>query len=237
MFPVVKRADLTSLFVSQVEREIFSGQYQAGDKLPPLREIARSTGFSRSVINAGVVELRNKGLVNVYPRQGVIVADWRKQGTLSALDAMIAHDLLDLPTLTNLLDARRFIECECAGLAAVNAGEADIRALKEILALEEQAASVDDKVRNDWLFHVNLCAAGGNITYVIIINSMRTMIDTLVRRFYERPDVYSFVTAMHRDIVTAIERADESRASLLTLRLLRHGENAILEQFEPAGQA
>ncbi len=229
---MVKRTDLTSLFVSNLEKDIFSGRYRAGDKLPPLRELANITGYSRSVINAAIVELRNKGLVDVVPRQGTFVTDWKRHGTLSALDAMIAHDLLDLSTLKNLLDARRFIECECARLAAVNASKTDTDTLRDVLSLEEKATSIEEKVRNDMLFHVNLCAAGGNITYVIIINSMRTMIDTFVRQFYEQEDVYEFVTTMHRDIVTAIEHADESRASLLMLRLLQHGEDAILERYK-----
>ena len=78
---------LTEEFVRQLERKILTGEWKVGDSIPTLRTLSRDFSVSRSVVNAGIVELRNKGYIITMPRKGSIVADWKRDGTFAVCKA------------------------------------------------------------------------------------------------------------------------------------------------------
>ena len=75
-----------------MQQKIFSGEYQIGQQLPPERELAQELGVSRSLVNTGILELANQGFIRIIPRQGSIVADYKKNGTLQVLSALMNCD-------------------------------------------------------------------------------------------------------------------------------------------------
>ena len=67
---------LKDLFITHIEAMILSGE------LPPERQLAQSMGVSRAVVNSGVAELERRGFLEVRPRVGTFVTDYRRAGTL-----------------------------------------------------------------------------------------------------------------------------------------------------------
>lgn len=67
-------------------------------------------GVSLTVVNAGMSELASKGFVEIRPRHGSFVADYRMQGTTETLVAMMRFNGGDL----NKRDARSFWESRTA---------------------------------------------------------------------------------------------------------------------------
>lgn len=67
-------------------------------------------GLSLTIVNAGMSELAAKGFVEIKPRHGTFVADYRMQGTTETMVAMMRFNGGDL----NKRDARSFWESRTA---------------------------------------------------------------------------------------------------------------------------
>lgn len=97
-------------FVQAIEDKILSGELKVGERLPSARQLCSDMGVSLTVVNAGMSELAIKGFVEIRPRHGSFVADYRMQGTTETMVAMMRFNGGDL----NKRDARSFWESRTA---------------------------------------------------------------------------------------------------------------------------
>ena len=81
-FNKISAPSLRGIFVRELENMILSGELQVGEKLPSARDLAEQMGVSRTVVNAGLSELAGKGFLEVRPRVGVFVSDYRRNHEL-----------------------------------------------------------------------------------------------------------------------------------------------------------
>lgn len=103
--PSVRKA-----FVQAIEDKILSGELKVGDRLPAARQLCTEMGVSLTIVNAGMSELAAKGFVEIKPRHGTFVADYRMQGTTETMVAMMRFNGGDL----NKRDAHSFWESRTA---------------------------------------------------------------------------------------------------------------------------
>ena len=68
---------------------ILSGELRVGERLPAARDLCVKMDVSRPVISAGLVELEKMGFVEIQPRQGVFVSDYRRRGTMRTASASL----------------------------------------------------------------------------------------------------------------------------------------------------
>ena len=68
MFSSVRTPRVYEHIVAQIERAIFEGRLQQGDKLPAERQLVREFGASRVAVREALRALEHRGLVEV--RQG-----------------------------------------------------------------------------------------------------------------------------------------------------------------------
>ena len=130
-FTLISAPSLTDLFVQQVENMILSGELAVGEQLPPARDLSLRMGVSRTVISAGLVELEKLGFVEVRPRQGVFVCDYRRKGSVETLVAIMRYNggALRRNEVRSLLEVRDALECLCLRLVLENCGLAELEAL------------------------------------------------------------------------------------------------------------
>ena len=83
---------LKDLFINHIEAMILSGELQVGQQLPPERQLAQSMGVSRAVVNSGIAELEHRGFLEVRPRVGTFVTDYRRAGTLDTLKSIMTYN-------------------------------------------------------------------------------------------------------------------------------------------------
>ena len=88
-FAKLSAPSLKDLFVQQLQGMILSDELPMGTQLPPERELAQQMQVSRAVVNGGLAELAQQGFLEVRPRQGTFVADYRRKGNLSTLIAIM----------------------------------------------------------------------------------------------------------------------------------------------------
>ena len=90
-FERLSAPSLKELFVQQVRDKILAGELGVGSRLPPERELARQMQVSRAVVNGGLAELARQGFLELRPRQGTFVADYRRSGNMDTLIAIMDY--------------------------------------------------------------------------------------------------------------------------------------------------
>lgn len=79
-------------FVRSIENKILSGELEIGQRLPTARELCVQMGVSLTIVNAGISELASKGFVEVKPRHGMYVADYKLHVTTETLVAIMRYN-------------------------------------------------------------------------------------------------------------------------------------------------
>ena len=115
-------------FIREIERQILSGELKPGDRLPTSRELCAQMGVSLTIVNAGVAELANKGFVEVKPRHGVYVTDYRTSGNPAMLSAILEFNggRLNAHDVRSFCETRLAMDPLVAELAVERATEKDL---------------------------------------------------------------------------------------------------------------
>ena len=184
-FSKISAPSLKSLFVSQLQGMILSGELPAGALLPPERELAERMQVSRAVVNGGLAELAKQGFLEILPRQGVRVADYRRKGNLSTLVAIMEYrgGVLGRHEIRSILEVRRALEHMAADSAIDNAAESDMMALGDTVAALAQCETPAEAAEAAFAFQHTLALISGNNILPLIYYSFKPAVITLWIRF------------------------------------------------------
>ena len=174
-FTKITTLSLTDLFVQQIENMILSGELAIGEQLPPARELATKMEVSRQVISAGIVELEKLGFVEVHPRQGVYVCDYRRRGTMETLVAIMRYNggALRQNEVRSLLETRDAMECLCLRLVVEKAGLPELEALAPLLDALRESESSEEAAEKTYAFHHELAVLSGNVLMPLLYHSFK----------------------------------------------------------------
>lgn len=133
-------------FVREIENKILSGELKPGDRLPTSRELCARMGVSLTIVNAGVAELVNKGFVEVKPRHGVYVADYKAKGNPAMLLAIIQHNggRLNAHDVRSFCETRLALDPLVAELSVQRAGDEEIAEWEGILRQLREEEDVEN---------------------------------------------------------------------------------------------
>lgn len=150
------RADL----LRQFRVALTDGTLRAGDRLPNERQIANASGLSRSTVREVLRDLDREGHLSRHVGRGTFVADTGMMGSNRS-------DMLDIPLSPGeLMEFRSVVEPTLVNLVVLNASEAQLSRLVEIVegsrnVTDPQAAEAADRA-----FHECLFAATGNRLFI-----------------------------------------------------------------------
>ena len=172
-FNKITALSLTDLFVQQIENMILSGELAVGEQLPPARELSIRMGVSRPVISAGLVELEKLGFVEVRPRQGVYVCDYRRKGTMETLVAIMRYNggALRQNEVRSLLETREAMESLCVKLVCERVNTGELEQLSPILDSIRDAKSPEEAAEQVFCFHHELAVLSGNVLMPLLYYS------------------------------------------------------------------
>ncbi len=215
-FTKISAPSLTDLFVQQVENMILSGELAVGEQIPPARDLSLKMGVSRSVISAGLVELEKLGFVEVRPRQGVFVCDYRRKGSVETLVAIMRYNggALRKNEVGSLLEVRDALECLCLRLVLERCTITDLEALSPMLDAIRTAASPEEAAERVYEFHHELAVLSCNVLMPLLYHS------------FQPQGVYLWALYCKR---SGIERLYEIKLRLFTA-LLNRDLNEVYEQ-------
>ena len=229
-FEPLKIQSLKDACINRLEQLILSGELKIGEQLPSERDFALRIGVSRPVLHAALVDLDSKGLVQIIPRRGVFVNDFRRSGSLAILGSLLSyHDgNLDPGFTRSLIAMRLLVETETARLAALNCTAQQLVEFRSLLDEEARAGCGDPQnlTSLDFSFHLSIAIASGNLVYPLIINSFKGVYTHLTGGFFSRycgTPVAQAVRQFHAQIVAAFERREPEAAVSTMTAMLNHG--------------
>jgi DNA-binding FadR family transcriptional regulator len=214
----------------QIEALIAAGEFAPGDRLPPERDLAGKLGVSRATVREAMIALELAGLVDVRTGSGIYV-----------LTPPVVHEEKDVgPGPFELLDARRALEGGVAALAAQNATEAEIAALRQALDLMqcEQAGGADTE-DGDRLFHIEIARATHNALLLRTVTEMwewtrGPMWTRLNDNLYMRANRPRWL-ADHGRVFEAIRRHDPDEAQAAMRQHIAHVKEQLLNVVDQNG--
>lgn len=174
-FTKITNVSLTELFVQQIENMILSGELAVGEQLPPARELSVRMGVSRPVISAGLIELEKLGFIEIRPRQGAFVSDYRRKGTVETLVAIMRYNggAMRDNEVTSLLQVRNSLESLCMELVIQNATDRELASVAPLLQAIEEAKLPEDAADAIYTFHHELAALSGNMLLPLLYHSFK----------------------------------------------------------------
>ena len=188
----------------QITALIDGGEYAAGARLPPERDLARQLGVSRPSVREALIALEVEGYVEVRVGSGVYV-----RGPNAPHSEPLGADSGPF----ELIRARRLVEGECAALAARNATRTQLRAIEE--ALEAMAHERDRgrmPLASDRRFHTRIAEASGNSALVLVVRTLwdqRTgPLFLRLEHHFDTPELWNVAIREHREVLAAIARHD-----------------------------
>jgi GntR family transcriptional repressor for pyruvate dehydrogenase complex len=128
--------------VRRIMRMINNGVWEAGEKLPPQRQLARDFNVGMSSLREALQTLRGMGVLELQHGQGTFVC--RNPGRIVERCLNLAL-VLNRDMVEDFLDARRAVEGGLAYLAAKRASDEQIDQLRTLVtAMEEPIDTEDD---------------------------------------------------------------------------------------------
>ncbi len=213
----------------QIAALIEKGEYRAGGRLPPERDLAKQLGVSRPSVREALIALEVEGYVEVRVGSGVYVIGPAPAARPAALPADSGP--------FELIRARWLIEAECAALAAKHAGKAQVRAMEE--ALDQMQADRKQGVMplaSDRLFHLRIAEGSGNSALALVVKTLwdqRTgPLFLRLEHHFDTPELWGVAIDEHREIVAAIARHDGSAARAAMRRHMDHAARRFSKSWE-----
>ncbi|HEY8422558.1 MAG TPA: GntR family transcriptional regulator [Thermoclostridium sp.] len=175
----VKKAPVVTnkeLFIRKMTREILSGKWNPGDRLPSERELAAEFGTGKTVIHSGYEKLAAMGLVDIKPKSGVFVADYMKTGNIETLNAIVrlSGNELSRDVVTGILDLRLAIEgmafrelCLCRSDEDI----AHLRAFTSVIRDIANSAREEELAEYFFLWHREICIRSGKSILALFMNT------------------------------------------------------------------
>lgn len=185
-FSKLSAPTLKELFIEQLENMILSGKLSIGEKLPSERELAESMQISRSVVNAGLTEIADKGFLEIVPRSGTYVADYRKKGKLDTLISIMKFNGGSLPDadILSILQIRKVLTALALELAIARITDDEIKQLFTCSAQLDKANDCTRAAEIVFEFDHLLCIFSGNTLLPLIFYSFKAPNTTLFERFF-----------------------------------------------------
>jgi len=217
-FEKVRPRKVTAIAAEQIVEAIQRGDYPLGSKLPSEFELAELMGVSRPSIREALSALQAMEIIESRPGSGNYVVRLPS----SAEEDDTVHLIESETGCREVMDARQALEPAAAALVAKNRSHEVLSELKEILRSMSQYAVRDDfeaYLDADKAFHSALAAAAGNPLVTAALSPLLNTMDQRVYREFTRHyylknvDDLRTVTALHSDVLDAIERGDEQTAS------------------------
>lgn len=215
---LARTPNIADAIFEDLRAQILKGVLKPGERLMGERELATSFGTNRNTLREAVRKLEQARLVTVRHGRGVMVSDFRRNGTLELVEPFLRSgpDMRELmQMLEDILTPRVLLIEHATRLAARRAEPVDVQRLNElgellITAFAANDAKVVAKGSLRWLDA--LVDAGHSTANRWIANpflqALRELLDRLPAIWILEP---SFPAHL-REVVRAIEAGDENAA-------------------------
>jgi GntR family transcriptional regulator, transcriptional repressor for pyruvate dehydrogenase complex len=226
--PLPPSRNLTEELTATLAERIRSGELVSSEKLPTEQEMIAAFGVSRTVVREAIAALRAEGLVESRQGAGVfVVGDKRRRPFRIEADGAATVE-----GVIAIMELRRSVEIEAAGLAAERRTDIQLKAIQQAVAAFDAVIGTGDvAVSADFEFHKSICQATGNPYFESFLEFLghhiipRQTVRVQVSSAEEMTRYLQKVSREHHQIVTSIEARDGAAARRAMGRHLTRGRD------------
>ena len=210
MLNPVKNIKVYEVIMEEIKDIVKKGELKSGEKLPSERELADKLEVSRTSVREALKALTMLGLIESKHDEGNFIKSNFENSLLEPLSIVF---LLIGSKNEDIIELRRIIEPEAAGLAAKNITESELRDLKEIMKELNNSLDAEICAQLDKKFHYKIAQASGNH----LISTIMFSISSLIEKYIDSSRIHNInkkvVKLQHEEIYKALESRDSKKAS------------------------
>jgi GntR family transcriptional repressor for pyruvate dehydrogenase complex len=203
---------LTAATFERLVQLILSGQWPEGARIPSERELCQQLGIARASLREAMKALELIGVLESRVGDGTFVCARSEFLSRPLLWAITGSDLNEL---RDIVEARRLIEEDIAGLAAERASDAELK--KIAAAVEELRSAVPDTeacLAADLRFHIAIAEAAHNQVLLNSVQLLRNLMKQWILLKLRIPGAAARVLEQHEAILLALRMRDAAGARL-----------------------
>jgi GntR family transcriptional repressor for pyruvate dehydrogenase complex len=205
-----RRTRLRDRAADQLLEMVISGGLEPGERLPPERELCEHLGVSRTVVREALNLLEARGLISIEHGRGAVVSGGSPRAVRDTLGLLLR---VQPKTLWELLEIRKILEVEVAGLAAERARPDDVAAMR--LRLDRMRDSIEAPegyVDADVEFHALLARGTRNEVLLTMLEPVVDLLRASRRVSAARPGNALRALGEHERILRRVEAGDAGGA-------------------------
>lgn len=204
------RTTLTASAFEQLISYVVKGQWKAGDRIPPERELCQQLGIARTSLREALKAMELIGMLDSRVGDGTFVCPRSEFLSRPLLWAFTGTDHVEL---RDIMEAREFLERDLVGLAAERASHAEIEAIgATVNAMREGIAKGESILEFDMAFHLAIAEAAHNEVLCNAVQLLRNLLRRWLILKLLIPAVPSKVLKQHEAIYKAIKARDADAA-------------------------
>jgi DNA-binding FadR family transcriptional regulator len=220
--------------VPRIVELILEAGLRPGDRLPSERELMARLAVGRSSLREAVRTLVALGVIEVAVGSGMYVADG--EGSMITRPLFWGR-LMSEQSTRDVVEARRVVEVELAGLAAERARDDELAAIREkITLIERHLDDPDAFARYDLEFHLAIADAAHNQVLRQVIDTMRHVMRAWFAEAFRGREDRSEPVGRHQLIYDAIAARDPERARQAMAEHIEGGARWLFEAIERGGR-
>ena len=178
---------------------IFQGKLAAGERLPSIEKMTREYGMSAASVREAIQKLSLMGLVHI------------RHGGGTFLDR-------NIPSIIDILDARKYVEMAAGFLAARNGTAEEQARLGRIVAAMEEDFRNRDYVaytKKDLEFHLAIARMSRNVLLSAFLENIQDLLYYLQERTHMLQGTIEKAYRFHPQIAKAIRDRDGKKTQVL----------------------
>ena len=231
MLPKITRGTLADQVTERLLEYIDQQQLKPGDLLPSETSLAASFGVSRPVVREALKHLEGKDVIEIVNGKGAIIRPIASEPLRLFFQRAMR---MDHGTMVQLMEVRKGLEVQAAGLAAQRCEAKDLQAIEQVVkAMEANIGNLEAYVRLDVDFHLAVAAAAHNAMLVNLIESIRGALrNTIITGLKSRgADLHlDLIQETHALLLQKLKDRDETGA---IQAMTRHFDEALESMSNP----
>ncbi|MDM5340453.1 FCD domain-containing protein [Fictibacillus enclensis] len=211
--PIKKRRLFEEIIVA-IEEYIEEEDISSGERLPSENELASLFQVSKTAVREAMSVLQANGIIEKRSGAGIFLTDLHGD----TIAGRVTSNLLSQKDYREILEFRRGLEVEAAALAAVNATEEDLSAIREAQRkLLEAQTTGRLGLEEDFLFHYSIILASHNSIYKEVFDNVADKFEEGIRisklQSSKVPGRFVEVYEEHNDILEGVKSRDPKKAA------------------------
>lgn len=216
--------------ISYVKGKILDGNYKAGDKLEPERDLALKLEISRNSVREGMRILERMGIIQTHQGSGNYITTAKFADTLTEVMSMM-YTLNEMGN-EQIGDFRYTLEYGAMCLATGKATESQKQKLLYYMEQLEKSKTLEEQVANEKIIHYVIMEASHNDYLIANLRALNKIMDmyipTMRFRVIDRLNQGADdLMNAHRGMVEAVVEGDKEKgiaALEAHFRLIREAE-------------